>query len=117
MILIYSERENAQVGISAGRIDGAQVPGRIYTADGHFLAIDGDNAALVSHDAQVILALGPSEFRLADAGEQDAFTAAQQSKSGVIKEGNGNGSSSKDAAAAGGGKSGKASAASAVTGG
>jgi hypothetical protein len=113
VILIYSERENAQVGLSGGRVDGAQVPNRTYTADGHFLAIDGDDAALISNDAQLILAFGPSEFRLADAGEQNVFTSAQQGKSGtLLKEGGG-----KDSAAAGNGKNAKASAAASGNGG
>lgn len=112
MILIYSDQENAQVGLPAGtyggtqvrvpnpnhyrRLDGeaapasvgiggAWIPERTYAADGHFLVVEAEDADQASLDAGLILAL--SGFRLADSSEQNAFTAARQGKSGSLKEG------------------------------
>lgn len=130
MILIYSTQENVQVGLPAGYFGGEQVSvpnpnasrrlddwqpppvligsswveARTYVGDGHFLAVDGEDALMVSHDAERILALG-ADFRLANASEQNSYTAAQQAKTGALKE---NGKSNGDG---GSGKAGKTAAA------
>ena len=123
MILIYSDQENAQVGLPAGHFGGEQVlvpnpnhyrrldgeavqrpvthgsewmPERTYTAVGHFLAVDTESPDLASHDAELILAL--PGFRLANANEQNAFAAAEQQQEKAA-------TSLKENGGAGGGKS------------
>lgn len=84
MILIYSENENASVGLPAAILNGAYQSHRSYRADGHTLVIDGNDEILVSEDAEQILAT--PGFRLATASEQEQYAATKNNKKGSIKE-------------------------------
>jgi len=82
MILIYSEQENASVGLPPAIIGGVHQHYRTYQAVGHNLAVDGSDDLLISEDAEQILQ--HPNFRLATASEQDAYSKADAK--GAVKE-------------------------------
>jgi hypothetical protein len=88
-ILIYSEQENANVGLPAAIINGVHRQSRSYASDGHTILVDDPDAIFVSEDAELIIA--QTGFRLATSTEQEDYTKAQAqvSKGASIKESKG----------------------------
>jgi hypothetical protein len=77
-ILLHCKHKIGSISLPASRIDGVEVPKRVYTIKANVLRLEGHDAAVLWHDVEDLIANHGSIYRHMTPAEQNAYAEAQQ---------------------------------------